>query len=232
MRFTDETTRSVWTLGLSVVLLMLICSGTRADTYGFQAISDNSGASSAIAGQLTVEISPYGDTSDQVLFTFVNGISASYNGNIMQIFFDDRDGLGAVTGLEEPDALGVDFKQTVKNNRAFPEGKHLTPAFDVTDFVVFDGGKGKIGPGEYLGVVYSLADGVTFQDVIDAIQNGVSGPLRVGIHVGGIAPAVLRDDSDSFIMVHVPAPGAVLLGAWGIGTAGLYLRRRRDLANA
>jgi hypothetical protein len=228
MKCGDKILRDVRPLVLSVAFLMLIGSETRADiyTYGFQAISNNSGVSGAIAGQLMVEVSPYGDTLNQVLFKFVNEISDPYEGNIMGIFFDDRKGLGSISEFIGPAEFTVDFKKNKKDERNFPEGNNLTPPFVTTDWGVFDGGKNKIGPGEYLGVVYDLAsETTTFQDVIDAIRDGISGSLRIGVHVGGIAPASEGKDSDSFITVHAPLPGAVLLAAWGFGAAGLYLRR-------
>jgi len=220
--------RGVRVLGLSIALLSLIGSETRAEIYGFEAISNSSGVSGTVAEQLRVEVTPYKGDSGRVFFTFANDISAPHSGNIMRVFFDDRGGLGSISELVKAPGFTVDFQLGAKSKGNLPGGNNLTPGFMTTDWISFHGGKNKIGPGEYLGVVYDLKGEATFQDLIDAIQDGVSGKLRIGMHVGGIG----RDYRDSFLMTHVPVPGAVLLGAWGISTAGLFLRRRRDLTSA
>jgi len=232
MRRGDEAEISVRVLRVSVILVMLFGVETRAELYNFQPISNDSGVSGNIAGGLTVEVAPHGDGSNQAIFKFVNDIPDPYDGNIMRIFFDDTDGLGRISGLIEPGEFGVDFRYGYNGNGNFHGGNRLTPRFQTTEWVEFDhGGTGKIGPGEYLGVVYDLVAGKTFQDLIDAVGDGTSGSMRVGIHVGSIVPALDASDSDSFVMVRVPAPAAVLLGMWGLGMAGFHLRRRRDLAN-
>lgn len=232
MRYRDERAKNGCVLGFSVIFLMLLGSEARAELYDFQAISNNSGVAGGLAAGLTVEVVPYGDGSNQALFKFASGISDPYEGNIMRMFFDDRNGLGAISGLIEPPEFGVHFQYGNHGGGNFPEGNNLARPFVTTGWAGFKGGSGKVGPGEYLGVIYDLADGVDFQDLMNAIGDGTSGSLRVGVHVGSIAPMSGVSDSDSFVMVCVPAPAAALLGAWGIGAAGLCLRRRRDLANA
>jgi len=227
----NEAARNSCVLGLLVGLLILLGSSARAEMCRFEAISNNSGVSGALAGQLAVEITPYEGNWNRVLFKFVNEISSPLDGDILGIFFDDRDELGGISELIEPEGLSVDFrsdKPGKQGRKNFPEGNNLASPFVTTAWTVFNGGKNKIGPSEYLGIVYDLKNGTTFQDLIDAIRNDTYRRFRIGVHVGGIA----NDESDSFVMTHAPVPGAVLLGVWGIGTAGVYLRRRRDLTHA
>ncbi len=236
MRSGDEALRSVRALGLSMAFLALFGSEIRAEIYGFQAISNSSGVSGAVASQLSVEVAHSEDHPGQVLFKFANDITSPYGGNIKGIFFDDQGGLGSIGGLVETSAFTVDFKYPANGQGNFPGGNLLTPAFQATSWTTFNRGQNKIDPGEYLEVVYHLTPMTTFEELLGAIGLGFSGggpgSLRIGVHVGSIAALPGRDDSDSYVMSLVPVPGAALLASLGISSAGLFLRRKRDLASS
>jgi len=221
---------------LALVFLAILQAGAKADLFGFGAISNNSGVSAGMAKQLSVEVSSY-DT-DQVLFQFRNDLApfmveAPLSGRIAAVFFDDSGTLEGIAGLIEAPPE-VDFYYPLNGNGNFPEGNILTPAFSTTPG--FSAGKSSaaaagIDPGEYLGIVFDLQEGRGFADVIDAIDLGATtggeGSLRIGLHVTNLGAD--GRDSDSFVVVPVPIPGAVLLGSLGMGTAGFFLRRRKAL---
>jgi hypothetical protein len=83
-----------------------------------------------------------------------------------------------------------------------------------------------VNPGEYLAVLFSLQTGMTYQDVVNALN---SEDLRIGIHVQGFA----NGGSESFINdpgapAPVPEPSTLaLVGAGMIGIAALRRKIKR-----
>jgi len=75
-----------------------------------------------------------------------------------------------------------------------------------------------VGPGELLGVLFNLQTGVTYANVISAMDSGAA--------IVGIKGQGFGEFSESFITL--PAPGAILLGSVGLCLVG-WLRRRRTL---
>lgn len=211
---------------LLVIPAVLLCLGTQvhADmvTYGFGNITANNPISAATGeAQLSVQVSDVAGHADQTLFTFINtGPEAC---SITRVYFDD----GALLGIAElTSSDGVLFSQDA-SPPDLPGGEAM--GFQVTqgflagsDPAVEPNG---VGPGEWLGVLFNLKDGMTFSDVTSALtlgttQGGVDGSLRIGMHVQGFEGGW----SESF--VNVPAPAAVLSGIIGLGLVGVLQRRR------
>ena len=71
---------------------------------------------------------------------------------------------------------------------------------------------------ESLGVIFNLAGGGTYQDVLDELMNG---DLRIGIHVQAFGDG----GSESFVNLPIPEPGTAML--MGLGLMLLTHRRRR-----
>ena len=202
---------------LGCCVLGVFAGGAAADmTLGFFNITNNI-AGDALIGeqQLFVDISDAGGS--QALFTFRNvGPLAS---SITDVYFDD----GALLGIASIDNSdpGVEFSQLAAPPN-LPGGAAMSPAFQTTagfsadsDAPVMPNG---VGPGEYVGILFNLKNATTFDDVIADLTDG---SLRIGIHVQGFATG----GSESFVNVPVPAPGALALGALGLGLV-TCLRRR------
>jgi hypothetical protein len=235
-------------VSLALVFLVIFSTEAKAELYGFGAISDNSGVSSWMAQQLSLEVTPYG--TNQVLFTFKNNIApydavgSPIEGIIGTVFFEDGALLeiSAVLDAEYNGTLypGVVFEVAPNTaSKNFPEGDTLVPPFETTahfwstNYQTIDNG---VNPTETVGIVFNLEGGATFDSVITAISLGFTDPdpdqntsLRVGVHVQNLPGYdkagnwTQTDGSDSFILV--PLPGAVLLGILGLGVVGLKLRK-------
>ena len=214
-------------LGSVLVLVAVhLCLGTQvhADmvTYRFGNITANNPVSAAIGeAQLSVEVSAVAGRPDQTLFKFIN--EGPEPCSITRVYFAD----GALLGIAElTSSDGVQYSLDA-NPPNLPGGQAI--GFQVTqgflassDPAVEPNG---VGPDEWLGVLFDLKDGMTFNDVTSALalgtsQGGVDGSLRIGIHVQGFEGGW----SESF--VNVPAPAAVLSGMIGLGLVGILQRRR------
>jgi hypothetical protein len=210
--------------------------------YGVAAISHNAGgAADVMAQQLSVEVTLSGSN---VAFTFRNNlapgpvVSSPLAGFIEAVYFDDRlPALNNLVGII--DGPGVSFVQG-GNPDHLPGGGNLTVDFaDPATFwasAVANGmNQDGVDPGQYLMLVYAPRGGVSFADVLAAINAGAgdvsdaTGTLRLGLHVQGLPlpTGAAGTTSDAFVLVPVPVPipGALLLGMLGLGAAGLRLRK-------
>lgn len=235
--------RWLWCPGLcGVTLLAALLPGicqAEPYTFGFSRITNNSTVD--VAGQFSVEVSPYG--TDKVLFTFRNTAVAEHdaNGSIHAVYFEDGSiisPLEVVYGESYTNKEQVEFVPLTDSEKALPGGTLLDPDFMTTAgyMAKFDTGDGKVDVGESLAVAFMLAtEDTSFSDVIAAINKGFSmteadrgTTLRIGIHVGSLPPWEGNEfvESDSFILV--PLPGAVLLGLFGLSASGLGIRRMTE----
>ena len=196
----------------------------------FSAISNNSGQADAVAPQLVVDVSQDFGTATQAYFLFSNeGPIAS---SICDIYFDADSILGPIDSLIDATMEGFTGGQVDFEVGAAPPdlsgGNTISPNFVATgsadsESPVEENG---INPGEWLGIIINLADGVDFAEVQGAVADG---SLRIGLHVQAIGTSA---NSDAFVNGPPPEPPqvpdasatAMLLGLALLGLEGL--RRR------
>jgi len=227
--------RQTYVLILFFILLIFLSAEARAELFGFEAISNNSGVSGTLAEQLYVEVTEVKITEEvsQALFTFYNNplkfpdfyTDDPIPSSITEAYFDDGTLLGwpFIINME-----GVNFIRGA-DPANLPGGNMLDPEFTAT--VTFSAESDPeaqingVNQGENVGLQFSISS--DFDELLDAIELGFTDPwqdgaLRVGIHIRGIYPDG-ADYSDSFIMT--PVPGAAILGLLGLSIAGIKLRK-------
>jgi len=205
-----------------LVLCAFAAAPTRAElhTYSFGCITNNSVIDAGIGeAQFFVEVTE--PAGGGVLFEFWNeGPAAS---SITDIYFYD----GVLLGYGEVSltpSSGVSYSEG-----AAPGSLPDWPQPQISATRVFSADSDSpvqpsgINPGESLGILFTLAAGETFQQVIAGLDAGITSPMASGVITIGIRAQGFADGgSESF--VHAPLPAAVLLGMLGLGAAGLKLR--------
>ena len=229
--------RYVGFVSLVFVFVVILSTEAQAELYGFAPISNNSGVSGQMAAQLSLEVTDPG--GPQVLFTFHN--NGPMESSITDVYFDD----GALVTLAKifdaesvaPDPVypGVDFEQFA-TPPDLPGGNTLLPPFEVSAGFLADSeqpvASNGVNPGEALGILFTLAPGKTFADVITGIELGFTNPipepdlsLRIGLRVQSYGED--NEFSDGFILT--PEPASLLLGSIGIGMVIARCRKRKTL---
>jgi len=216
---------------LIMAILMIPVMSRAGVIYGFEAITANSTAN-VLAGesQLTVDVSAY--STNQVLFTFLNGGSAA--SSITDVYFDDGTLLGIANIVN---ATGVNFSQGATPPE-LPGGNDIN--FHTTAGFLADSDsphlqQNGVNPGESLGIVFDLKTGKDYESTLAALNWGLAHPgdstdgLRIGIHVQGFS----NGGSESFVngpppSAPVPEPGTMmLLGSGLVGLAGWGRKKLR-----
>jgi hypothetical protein len=197
-------------------------SAAHAVVYGFQGITLNDAGNVGIGqAQLSMEVTS--PNAWQVLFTFQNaGTGASV---IEQVFFEE----GVLGGLASiVNSAGVSFSQNLPNAGNLPGGNSLTPKFAESfsasgnNPAPTNGVNNTVTDSETVGLLFDLADGATFGDVLAGLGGST---FRVGLHV----IAYSNGGSESFINgpteITVPEPATAALVL--TGAVGTVLARRR-----
>jgi hypothetical protein len=231
--------RTTFAAAMAVATATVFTSSAKAD-YSFGYISNNSGQADDIAGQFTMTVQAVG--TNQVSFTFTN--TGSNNCVITEIHFEAGTYLGSAvpnSGTQYTGS-GTSFNGYAPSN--FPEGNTVnfneSHSFNATPPPVNNG----VNVGDSITLTFNLLAGVTFEEVIAALDNQTLGQgetaddrIRVGIHVQSINPGGY---SDSFVnwegdpeygqepeVGAVPAPAGLVLAVIGVaGLGGVSLRRR------
>ena len=186
---------------IAALLLAATCTTLApAATYQFFDIVADNPVNGAIGeAQLSMVVTDPG--AGQVLFTFAN--AGPEPCSITDVYFDDADEgvLAALANISNTPG-SVEFSQYASPSN-LPEGETLNPEFITTDGFSADSDspppvKG-VNPGESLGITFQLAGGMTFQDVIIALNGAL---LRAGIHVQAFASG----GSESFVNIACPGP--------------------------
>ncbi len=221
-------------LSLVLALVVILPAAAQAALYGFEAITNNSGVSGTVAGQLSVDVTSAGGGT-QALFTFYNDgpsgsaydVSSPIISEITTMYFDDT--AGVLSGLASITQSPVGFTDFASGATPanLPSGNTATPPFSATSGLSAQrttAPTGGVDVGESAALLYNVVIGKTFTDVINALNLGATGvdALRIGLHVQGINPTGVNA-SDSFIIT--PVPGAAILGLLGLGIAGWKLRK-------
>ncbi|MBW7992754.1 MAG: hypothetical protein FVQ84_22430 [Planctomycetes bacterium] len=235
--------RHIIFLNLVLVFVAILSTEARADLFDlWSVVENNSGMPGIVASQLSVQVTDPG--SSQALFTFSN--TGSYDFYIADIYFDDGALLG-IAGIDNSDP-GVSFAFPGSPGN-LPGGNTVSPPFVTSGSTLHHfsadndpGAATGVEPGESVGIVFDLINGMTFTDVISSLYVGFdpsqyytgSGiydgwalpSLRIGVHVQGIDDGPWGPDkSDTFILT--PVPPSVIIGilGLGVGVVGLKLRK-------
>ncbi len=181
--------------------------------YQLEIFTDNGLYFSSSELELFVEVSQ--GTEDYLIdFTFHN--QSQIESSIAGIYFDSALPLDFV---EITQGLGTVFERFATPEN-LPAGKDLKPAFLAIADLSFDSDPAVphngINPGQWLTIGLTVADGSTFEDVIDSLNGG---SVRIGTHV------IALPDGSSESAVNIPEPLTFFLIAIG---AAVLLKKRKN----
>ncbi len=191
---------------------------SQAVTLNFDGITNNVN-DPAIEAQVTIDIT---DNSANIAHTVkaILSVSSGVSMAVANLYVDDN---GLFSGINSfVNGTGVKWGLGGSPG-SIPAGNNANPDFNTNtalDSGALAGAGGKpahsVNPGENVTLIYTLAAGKNFSDVLDQIANG---DLRFGIHVIGIDPSV------SAVTHLVPEPAS--MATLGLGLGLVALRRRR-----
>lgn len=171
---------------------------------------------SSIAPQLSVVVFDGG--TGQISFRFYN--TAIVESSITDIYFDDAAVPGlSLTGVSIQGSAGVSFSSPA--NPDFPPGTQSwwlsAYSADSDNPSVMENGINSAS--EYLDITFWM--NTTYNNLVSMLRDQ---DLKIGLHVQSIEGAY----SDAYVGYVAPAPGAILLGSFGVGLVG-WLRRRNTV---
>jgi 3',5'-cyclic AMP phosphodiesterase CpdA len=207
--------RFAWLAGF---VCLMTASAASATSFSFHCISGDGGGDCTIpADTLWVDVQDEG--SGEFSITLHN--ESEIRSPLTSLFVEDSEGL--IAGLVEIDgSSGVSFEHGGK-----PPGLPSGTNEDFQEDWIFSALKPKphngVGPGEELVIVFTLADGFSYEDVIAAMSDGT---LRLGVH----APPFGAGGNHSLVtggggLIPVPEPSALALLT--VACAAWAVRRRR-----
>lgn len=223
-------------LALFATLVVLLPARAEAETYTFSyCLENNSGLCESLASQLKVEVTEAADDG-WVNFTFTNevGIQSS----LTDLYFDADGFLTKMKIIGE--SSGVDFTAGSATPPDVPGGGDATPEFVVSTSLVADSNppaqpNGINAAGEYLTISFKMAQDVSFEEIVEALNLGPNTDegIRIAAHVQGVGP---RGESDSLICCDgfdnvTPSPEPASMALFGLAALGAaYQARRRRAA--
>lgn len=173
---------------------------------------------------------PTGDPLDpnQVRFRIANE-SMLWDSVLTAIYWHDGVLLGSQLVVLPSDGSTVNFEQdnTDVSPAVLPGGQTIGFVTTQMDGAVFGidagnpGPKWGLGNGEHVDVIFNLINGNTF---FDALADMNSREILVGAHIQALGT---EEEDFSIGSATIPAPGALLLGALGLGLVG-WVRRRSE----
>ncbi len=202
---------------ITIIALVSIPVTAQALEFGFTCITNNIPSQGDIGeAQLYVDVIDY--NNGQVLFEFHN--EGPDDATVKLVLFDDGDLLSIISLIDRDEGIGgdsgVDFTKIDENESpTLPGGQNI--GFETTAGLGAEADPPPahrgIDPGEFLGILFDLVPGATYDDVIADMQDGSS--LRIGLHVISIGPT---DGSESFVNnpdpntppAAIPEPSTIL----------------------
>jgi MYXO-CTERM domain-containing protein len=216
--------------GVAVATVLFASSAASAITMRFGGVSmSNESNSSTGEQQLTLDVfdSTGGERDYGSFVSFLIQNTGSATSTVTQVLFDDffvNEGpfrsspvLGGVNFVEN--GPGVSFLQTF-SGAGLPGSENWTTDYEFTAGTPARSIPEGIDPGEFLLIEFQLAEGMTFQDMLDALATE---DLRIGLIAkfgDGEFESFSTDPST------VPLPGGALLALGGLGAVASRRNRR------
>jgi hypothetical protein len=205
---------------LAAAVCLMTAGAASATSFSFHCISGDGGGDCMIStDELWVDVQDEGAGAFSITLHNVSGVRSP----LKSLFVEDANGL--IAGLVSiGGSPGVSFELGGKPP-GLPSGTNENFEEHWTFSALSPKPKNGVGSGEELAIVFTLADGVSYEDVIAAMT---AGTLRLGVH----APPFGAGGNHSFVTGGggggaIPAPEPGTLALLVAGCAGWALRRRR-----